>query len=87
MSIRVQAKTKRSDPDAAPQVVGYYDHRRRYEGEEFELAREQDFSAQWMERCGETPAPVAPKNTDALVARLKAGREHKAMQKSQLLEG
>lgn len=29
-------------------VVGYYDHRRRREGEVFEIASESDFSKRWM---------------------------------------
>jgi hypothetical protein len=82
MSIHVRAKVVKAEVKA---VAGYYAHQRRYEGEEFEIEKESDFSDRWMERCSD-PSPVLSKS-DALVARLKAGREHKAMQQSQLLEG
>lgn len=36
-------------PTGLRQAVGYYDHKRRYPGEEFELEHDSHFSKRWME--------------------------------------
>lgn len=41
--------------------LGYYDHRRRREGDVFHLFKEEDFSAKWMELLEE----AAPKKKKA----------------------
>lgn len=88
MGIVVRAKTVKDEEKV---FMGYYDHKRRYQGDVFEIASEQAFSEKWMEKVSddapEGSSPDALAKKEQLVARLKAGREHKAMQKSQLLEG
>lgn len=49
MGIRVRAK-----------MLGYYDHLRRREGEEFIIASESQFSNRWMERLDAAPEAVMP---------------------------
>lgn len=54
MAIHVRAKYKREkDPSEPRELAGYFDHRRRYEGDEFLLDHEHQFSEKWMERIGE----------------------------------
>lgn len=41
--------------------AGYYDLKRRYEGEVFKLLNEKDFSKTWMEKLDESEAPKKAK--------------------------
>ncbi len=51
MGIRVRAiNPVVQEKDVPPQVVGYYDHKRRRSGDEFEIEKEADFSKKWMEK-------------------------------------
>ena len=47
--------------------LGYYDHKRRREGEEFHLFNAEDFSEKWMEMLEKAPAKkkVAKKKAKA----------------------
>lgn len=78
MGILVRAKVLK--PDEKRVMVGYYNHQRRFQGEEFEIEHESQFSTTWMERIAEPSAadPVASES------RAKAGKAHKAMQASQV---
>jgi len=78
MSTYVRAKTLKDEEKV---VVGYYGHKRRYQGDVFELESDAHFSDKWMELCD---APIVEEDKK-LDLRTKAGREHKAMQRSQLL--
>jgi hypothetical protein len=66
MGIKVRAKAA----DGIGRVMGYYDHQRRREGEEFEIECDAHFSRRWMERIDESEdgrrPPEAPKYEPAL---------------------
>ncbi len=47
MGIMVKAK---DHPTGLRKMMGYYDHQRRYPGEEFEIEHESHFSKKWMEK-------------------------------------
>lgn len=46
MSIVVRAK---EHPTGLRKMVGYYNHQRRYPGDEFEIQDKSEFSKKWME--------------------------------------
>jgi|CXWL01.1.fsa_nt_gi hypothetical protein len=54
MGVLVRAKTPNGKVFGSDErkAVGYYDLKRRYDGDEFELSQEQHFSETWMERIG-----------------------------------
>ena len=61
MGIRVRAiNPVVQEKDVPPQVVGYYDHKRRRSGDEFEIEKEADFSKKWMERVIEAAPARGP---------------------------
>lgn len=62
MGMVVSAK---DDQSGERKCVGYYDHRRRYPGEEFELEHDSHFSKRWME-------PVKAKGSVSVGVDLKA---------------
>lgn len=39
-------------PTGERKAMGYYDHKRRYPGDEFELEHDSHFSSKWMEKVG-----------------------------------
>lgn len=47
MGMVVRAK---EHPTGLRKTMGYYDHKRRYPGDEFELEHNSHFSEKWMER-------------------------------------
>lgn len=49
MAMVVRAK---EHPTGLRKAVGYYDHKRRYPGDQFELEHDSHFSKTWMERVG-----------------------------------
>ena len=61
-------------------AVGYYDLKRRYDGDEFELSSEKHFSDTWMELVGITePATSEP---SAKVAKQALGKAHSQTMKA-----
>lgn len=80
MGILVRGKRKLDKFENEPrEMVGYYDHQRRYEGEIFEIPNEQAFSVVWMEKVGEDELPVSRNKDDG---RFQARRDHKTAQAS-----
>lgn len=83
MGVLVRAKTPGGKFEGATErkCVGYYELKRRYDGDEFELSDEKHFSDTWMELVGlsEAPAsePIAMK-----VARQVLGKAHSQAMKS-----
>lgn len=49
MGMAVRAK---EHPTGLRKAMGYYDHKRRYPGDEFELEHDSHFSKTWMEKLG-----------------------------------
>lgn len=39
-------------PTGLRKAMGYYDHKRRYPGDQFELEDDSHFSKKWMEKVG-----------------------------------
>lgn len=62
-------------------AVGYYDLKRRYDGDEFELLEETHFSKTWMEVIGEAPVP-APTTVSQKTAKQALSRAHTQAMKS-----
>jgi hypothetical protein len=52
MALKVKAKIITGEPK---KVAGYRDHKRIYEGQEFEIEHEGQFSDRWMEPVGWRP--------------------------------
>lgn len=80
MGLLVRGKRKRDKADNEPrEMVGYYDHQRRYEGEIFEIANDAAFSQVWMEKVGEDELPVSRNKDDG---RFQARKDHRTAQAS-----
>lgn len=83
MSVLVRAKTPGGKVHGSDErkAVGYYDLVRRYDGDEFELRDEKDFSDTWMELVGLSAAPES-EPIAAKVAHKALGRAHVQAMKS-----
>lgn len=77
MGVLVRAKTPGGKTLGSDErkAVGYYDLKRRYDGDEFELSSEKHFSDTWMELVGLSPEP-ALEPIDAKVAKQILGKAH-----------
>ena len=83
MGVLVRAKTPNGKVLGSDErkCVGYYDLKRRYDGDEFELSDEKHFSDTWMELVGLSDDSV-PATVSARVAKQALGRAHSQTMKA-----
>lgn len=58
-------KVKATTGTEPGRVVGYYDHKRRREGEVFDLINDKDFSKSWMLNVVDVEVVETPEGEDA----------------------